>query len=48
MMKLSLEYPLEFAVTRPFFYNIIQAVEDEGNRVHSMSLFNGHVIEPKI
>ncbi|XP_076671472.1 serine protease inhibitor 3/4 isoform X3 [Andrena cerasifolii] len=48
MMKLSLEYPLEFAVTRPFFYNIIQAVKDEENRVHPMSLFNGHVIEPQI
>ncbi|XP_076242555.1 antichymotrypsin-2 isoform X2 [Calliopsis andreniformis] len=49
LMKLSLEFPVEFEVTRPFVYNIIQTVKDSKKKVHStLTLFSGHIVHPEI
>nr|XP_034181369.1 antichymotrypsin-2-like isoform X3 [Osmia lignaria] len=48
MMKLSLEFPVDFTVNRPFYYNIIKITKDDGNKVSSViTLFSGHTAEPK-
>ncbi|XP_076277037.1 antitrypsin isoform X2 [Lasioglossum baleicum] len=49
LVKLSLVYPVNFQVNRPFYYNIIYKANDGRERASSfVSLFSGRVTEPKV